>query len=1408
MIRLINIITVVLFLLNSIAWAVPGTGVCASRDKLPALLANQSEFQSALGVVPAGVPSLRASLVEMPSTSMLAEAEFADARDMVRAELAEDENSWVVFGDFRLLFDRNQVYGYEVVNFFIREVVAAADWACRRYGGRAQHLVSDEILMVLPSRCTQPVVAEALHDVNREIFNRFNDLFIFASLDITGERETVCEHLAGRDSIVEIERLPIRTPSGIEERYFVLFEKRNSERDDEALARLQESLPAGVSGELDYGVSVPWLPMGAVRASHVPRPDGEDWLERILEDASYMQHLSKEEEDVDFVKVASREDLRRIPRIAADSAVFLPAQRVQIEGEARSAEAAIQGTGYKTEKTYPAYQRCELGKMVRDGLADRDSDVMLCRVDIAYEVMHDESHPLVCAMREASGTRPRKKEAAARRSVFGFKAINETDRYFGRKAGNDVILLINNALYKAFCGNEDFSGYDVKVVRQAPDKFYLQIAAPKGHLPNPEQMARAMDQVKQEVDRVLANVELKSVMELSVNTSTHSPAISQRGPPAAGIKIRNFIRELFTVCESRDVAVDLAGRNTDSGVLIKDCTVFAIPENNAALQRERIEIASYRRERSKWNLTDLDEGLDFYTPSADPEGGAMGKWRVVGSLQIVDGWLVGELAGVAGNAGSRVRIIRPGTDSGPGYDTVSIKADRIMDFAPEIARTVSAQLERWRRQAAKLPERPEYTRDIIRILAAIESQLAQLHVIENNAYIDGYGMRDQIFVNENIVVALLSDNEDENVMGFIGLFNEAGHSLDIAHNTLRGLGKRAMARRQAPTDEDRMLAATLPEADGMAQGLQEILFDGGIFDDGHDNYNFRFTRWRRNQSNAHKVYMEMNPDRDLRYLLLRGALHDMQGEILTAGFRVSNALSALRKSGSLEGFVARMDPNIAGVIRNGRVNDLMDLSCMRELQNEISKERPIVNEVERLLPQAVLLTDVCLEFYRVFLAQPDIYADLFPADSLELREKITNIKDALIEVAEGRLSLKRWIFNLGEESLQRQIIKYGLDVTAEFAGLVRVDVEVDGFDFDVEMNLLHLNRILKNLVKNARDFIGRAGKGDKEGSIQVRARVDGRELVIYVIDDGEGFPEFMKARVGTMGETLSDGSDSLGSGSVSGAEDDQGFVPVRGTGTGTAMVRKIAEHYGGSAGWHDNPSGPGAMATVRLPVIPGSEEAPAEPVPAAAENPGDPGTGDPAGSAAGSALSFVDPDAPVSILLEHLGVDPGNVQLTDFNEPGIVGAAGLKVCLVNEIERVNELFAEVFKDFPPAATVVRAQVLISGDKPIALLVNKANKTYCLDITEMLYKPLSRTDRGRADEYRQDIPQKYQQEQDSSFQRVSWEAAYNTGWGEYSVVKMPGVYTAESVYAHELISAVDVDEPSTPVAMEFLTEAAI
>ncbi|MFG2289800.1 ATP-binding protein [Streptomyces sp. NPDC048595] len=102
--------------------------------------------------------------------------------------------------------------------------------------------------------------------------------------------------------------------------------------------------------------------------------------------------------------------------------------------------------------------------------------------------------------------------------------------------------------------------------------------------------------------------------------------------------------------------------------------------------------------------------------------------------------------------------------------------------------------------------------------------------------------------------------------------------------------------------------------------------------------------------------------------------------------------------------------------------------------------------------------------------------------------------------------------------------------------------------------------VLGNLIDNALD----ATSSERDAQLEVEIRADGHTAILRVSDNGPGVPEERRAEIFTEGWTTKE-------------------PPAHGQrGIGLALVRRLAERYGGSAEVGERPRG-GAVFTVTLP---------------------------------------------------------------------------------------------------------------------------------------------------------------------------------------------------------------------------------
>jgi two-component system nitrogen regulation sensor histidine kinase NtrY len=119
-----------------------------------------------------------------------------------------------------------------------------------------------------------------------------------------------------------------------------------------------------------------------------------------------------------------------------------------------------------------------------------------------------------------------------------------------------------------------------------------------------------------------------------------------------------------------------------------------------------------------------------------------------------------------------------------------------------------------------------------------------------------------------------------------------------------------------------------------------------------------------------------------------------------------------------------------------------------------------------------------------------------------------------------------------------------------------------------------LGQALTNLLQNAADAVAMRARATDEDRphVAVAVGVEGGMVRISVADDGIGLPQEDRSRLTEPYVTHK----------------------PKGTGLGLAIVKKIMEDHGGGVTLDDRPEGPGAIATLTLP-LKAPKAPPAEP---------------------------------------------------------------------------------------------------------------------------------------------------------------------------------------------------------------------
>ena len=182
-------------------------------------------------------------------------------------------------------------------------------------------------------------------------------------------------------------------------------------------------------------------------------------------------------------------------------------------------------------------------------------------------------------------------------------------------------------------------------------------------------------------------------------------------------------------------------------------------------------------------------------------------------------------------------------------------------------------------------------------------------------------------------------------------------------------------------------------------------------------------------------------------------------------------------------------------------------------------------------------------------------AGILREESLRLQRLIENLL-SYSEWQAKRGGLERSTFRLGP-LVAAAIEAYQLPVAAR---RLRIELAVD--DLEINADRARLRLILDNLLSNAVKY------SPDGGSIQLRARRDGDDLVVEVADQGPGIPADERARIF---EAFYQGPAAAG-------------ALVRGTGIGLSVVQEFVQAHGGTVELVDGEFA-GAHFRVRLPGV-------------------------------------------------------------------------------------------------------------------------------------------------------------------------------------------------------------------------------
>jgi signal transduction histidine kinase len=246
--------------------------------------------------------------------------------------------------------------------------------------------------------------------------------------------------------------------------------------------------------------------------------------------------------------------------------------------------------------------------------------------------------------------------------------------------------------------------------------------------------------------------------------------------------------------------------------------------------------------------------------------------------------------------------------------------------------------------------------------------------------------------------------------------------------------------------------------------------------------------------------------------------------------------------------------------------------------DEIGTAEAELSQMQRQLSQALTEKNRLAE---LGLAVSKISHDLrnMLANAQLISDRLTSIPDPTVQQFAPKLiaSLDRAInfctdtlrFGRSEEAAPRRVVmrlKPIIEEVADGLGLPR-DGGI-GFSSDISEGMLidadheHLFRILSNLVRNAVQALEqhRAEGSNVAGLIQIKAKRDGRKVVIDVSDNGPGVPAMARAKL---------------------FKAFQGSTRKGGTGLGLVIAHELAKAHSGSLTLLD--TSPGATFRVEIP---------------------------------------------------------------------------------------------------------------------------------------------------------------------------------------------------------------------------------
>ncbi|MFH1305310.1 MAG: radical SAM protein, partial [Candidatus Omnitrophota bacterium] len=418
---------------------------------------------------------------------------FPHPIERVYALLKEKGNAWIALGDFRKLWDRNNVYGREFMDIFIEKVSGIADSVCKKYNGFAAHLVGDQIIIVLPDNYSSEEAAKIYGQIHNAIYKNFYDQYGFAHLDIPAETEeavvTKLQHLPSILGVNKINMFENKERTIVAEKHCILF-STDGMTDKDKLDSILKHFKGTVSGSIDFEVMVPWIPIGAAKAEYTTRDDGDTiktWTAKILEEADFMQHIAKEE-TADMIAVSDNITslFRKTKRAVTpeEKGLFSPEERETIENETTETIRLLRTTKRKTEEQYPCFKMGALRSILEQSMFHSGgNEALLAKVKVGYTVTDKKLLP---SFQHGSSTRDLRKDENGD-VIFGFKSIMS---HYGHTMGDDLILLIARQMDELFRQN---TNYRVNIVRSPPEQFYLVFERTGKGLPGTNDILKSME---------------------------------------------------------------------------------------------------------------------------------------------------------------------------------------------------------------------------------------------------------------------------------------------------------------------------------------------------------------------------------------------------------------------------------------------------------------------------------------------------------------------------------------------------------------------------------------------------------------------------------------------------------------------------------------------------------------------------------------------------------------------------------------------------------------------------------------------------------------------------------------------------------------------------------------------------